>query len=419
MYSSLHKIDIVANGPDGRKLLVQTDHRDPAEVEPEAELSVLFALTRLIMAQRSEPGGVVRYAAIGGAHPRLVEVVASAGAELEAGTTTVDLSATPRRPLADLADEAFAGLAAKVLAREGATADESGLAVVERSLAGAPSRDDDEIGYWTAVAELAAVTGEVLRAKASGRWVDDPKDYADIPFMFQPAGDTGLVNAAGKAVKFLQFGDAESPRQLLRALEDRGTPDGPLLPSLKPSTWGARDQTVTEPFVASLDKAGADVPIVVYGHDHPNTFAMMLKDAEATLDLAKLRREALANLASVEVQVQTVDLKSLSFLAVSGSYFAAEKILDEAFMLGLHRRLGAQLLAAAVPEKGHLFVVDATSGPEVITAFMALAQGVFQKNEGGRQLSPTVFLVSEGNVVGVASVGEPVKKKGFFSRWFN
>lgn len=51
MYSSLDKIDIVARSPDGRKLLVQTDHREPREIEEDVELSVLFALTRVAHGQ--------------------------------------------------------------------------------------------------------------------------------------------------------------------------------------------------------------------------------------------------------------------------------------------------------------------------------------------------------------------------------
>jgi hypothetical protein len=50
MYSSLDKIDILAE-IDGRKLVVQTDHRTAQEIEDEPELSVLFAMTRVLNAQ--------------------------------------------------------------------------------------------------------------------------------------------------------------------------------------------------------------------------------------------------------------------------------------------------------------------------------------------------------------------------------
>jgi len=431
MYSSLRKIDIVA-AKDGTKLLVQTDHREKAEVEAELELSVLFALTRAITPKRSaeHADGVVRYVAMGELHPALARVLASTGATAESQGAPVDLSGVPRAAPADLADDAFAALGKRALAKGGWKPDVDGLAAFEKVIAMTqPDEEEDEIAFWTAVVELAAVTGEVMRATVGGRWVDDPADYSDIPFMFQVSGDEAFMNPVGKAIKFFLHGEAESPRQLLRALEDRGTPEGPLLPSLKPSHWGARDQAVCEPAMPDLTKSGADVPLVVYGHDHPNTFALLMKDGAREKDMARLRTEALANLAKVDVEVERVDLEALTFWAVTGSYFACEKLLDVTFMKTLHQMLGSPLLAACIPEKGRLFVTTAVAGPEKIGPFMAIAQGAFERNEGNRQISPTVFLVSEGRVVGVASRGssepdpepepENKKKKGFFARLFN
>jgi hypothetical protein len=428
MYSSLGKIDIVVqdkNGPG--KIFVQTDHRSAEEFGSELEVSVLFALTRTIVPRRVKDAGgaIVRHVCMETVHPALVEVAAATGAQVESAGVAVSLEGARRRAPADIADEAFASLGKRLLG--GATADAAALATFESRVtkARADAEDEDEIGNWTAVAELAAVTGEVLRAKYGGRWVDDPRDFADIPFMFQPTGDKGLVNPVGKAIKFLAHGDAESPRQLLQLVDDAGAPEGPLLFSLKPSHWGARGEAVCEPFAPDMEKAGADIPLVVYGRDQPNTFALFMKDGAREKDMGALRRQALGNLAKVDVQVQRVALEPLTFWVIQGSYFATEKILDQAFLNTLHTRLEAQLLAAAVPTKGQLLVTSAIAGPEKIMAFMAIAKGIYEKNEGGRQLSPTVFLVSEGKVTGVATVrsegDEPKKeeKKGFFKRLFS
>lgn len=347
---------------------------------------------------------VVRYVALGGVHAVIARVVASTGAELEVDGDAFDLAHVATSAPADLADDAFAALGRRVLERHGLTATEEGLAALERRIDGAPTEEEDEIGYWTAVAELAAVTGEVIRATIGGRWVDDEHAYADIPFLFR-AGDElaggGLsVNAVGKAVKFLAHGESESPRYLLRALEDRGTPSGPLLVGLKPSSWAAKDEMVCEPMVDLGHATGADIPLVVYGNDHPNTFAMF-KRGDNPRDLAALREEALRNLAGVEIEVEKVELDTLTFWIGHGSYFAAEKVLDVPFMLSMNAHIG-ELLAVAVPEKGRLFMVNAATEAERIAGFLALARGVFERNEGGRQLSPTVFLVSEGKIVGVA-----------------
>jgi hypothetical protein len=86
----------------------------------------------------------------------------------------------------------------------------------------------------------------------------------------------------------------------------------------------------------------------------------------------------------------------------------------------LHERIGAPLLAAAVPEKGRMFVTSALAPASSMLAFIALANGTYSKNEGGRQICPTVFMVSEGRIVGVAKPGEPEPepKKGLFGRLF-
>lgn len=422
VYSSLRKIDIVSEAPDGTRLLLQTDHRSPDEIDAEPELSMLFALARILGPQRSQhgTGSVVRYVALGGLHPAIARVVASTGAEAEVDRAVVDLSAQPREAPAALADEAFAALGRRVLARERQPATEDGLREIERLSQGAPTEDEDEIGYWTAVAELAAVTGEVIRAQVGGTWVDDTAGHADLPFLFRAAGGDLRINAVGKAVKFLAHGDAESPHQLLRALEDRDTDAGPLLFSLKPAGWPAAAEMVCEP-LADLAKSGADVPLVVYGNDHPNTFAMF-KRGDTPRDLAAMRAEAIANLAAIDVEVERVELDAITFWVAHGNYFAAEKILDPAFLRAMHASIG-ELLAAAVPEKGRLFLTNAVAKPETIAAFVAIASGVYQKNEAGRQLSPTVFLVSDGNIVGVAQPSESPApepaKKSWVKKLFN
>ena len=423
MYTSLHKVDIVAKDPSGqRSLFVQTDHRSAEEVASELETSVIFALARILLPRRMPDGktAVVRYVCAGAVHPTLKEVIASTDAQLEASGESVALDGVRRRPAADFADEAFASLGKRVLALHRLEANEAGLATYEAIAAASPPppRDEDEGGHWTAITELAAVTGEVLRAKYGGRWVDDPKDYADIPFMFKPARESGLVNPVGKAVKFFLHGAAESPRQLLQLIEDAGKPDGPILFSLKPSHWGMRGEAVCEPLFAGGERAGADIPILVYGRDQPNTFALFMKDGKREQEMSGLRTEALAALSRIEASAERIDLEGLTFWGVDAGYFGAEKILDVAFMKSMHERLKTPMLAAAIPAKSQLLLTNGVEGPETMLRFMALARGLYEKNEGGRQLSPTVFAVAEGVIVGVATTASeaPPKKKGFFGR---
>jgi hypothetical protein len=211
-----------------------------------------------------------------------------------------------------------------------------------------------------------------------------------------------LSNVIDKVQRFLAHGELQSPRHLLRALEDTGT-EGPVLFTLKPAAWASDNEMVCEP-LAELGTTGADTPFLVYGRDHPNTFAMF-KRGETPRDLDELRREALANLANIEVELEKVELERLTFWVVHGNYFAGEKLLDVAFMTRMHAEIG-ELLAVSLPEKGRLFITNAVADPEAIGGFMSLARGVYERNEGGRRLSPTVFLVSEAKIVGVAQASE-------------
>jgi hypothetical protein len=424
VYSSLTKIDIVAER-DGVRHFVQTDHRGTEEVDAELEISTLFALARTIGPRRMIEEGaaptVVRYVALGGLHPAIARVLAATGAEAEVEGKQVALDGVARVPAADLADQAFAALARRVADREQLALDEGGLEALEELTAGAPSVQDDEITYWTTVAELAAVTGEVLRTRFGGRWVDDPRCLADIPFVFRIDGGERLLNAVGKAVKFLDAGKRESPRQLIVMADDASVPHGPLLFTLKPARWPGAAETVWEPLVPDLEKTGADIPIIVYGEDKPSSFAIYVREGRED-DLADLRRRALENLTQVEVAIEDFELDGVSFIVVQGSYYAGEKILDVAFMRQLHARLRTKILAAAMPRKNELLVTNAVVQPRTMLAFLAIVQGTHDNPDGGPPISPTTFLVQDGKVVGVAAPHDeaqaPEPKKGFFRRLF-
>src|SRR5262249_47263716 len=156
-----------------------------------------------------EEGARIRYAAIGGLHPAIARVLVATGADAESEMQPFSLAGIERVPTATLADEAFATLGQRLLAEAGLAADIEGLQVFERLVLDTPSEEEDEIAYWTAVMQLAAVAGEVLRASFGGRWVDDKNNMADIPFVFEVVlGEKHqLFNAAGKAMKFLAHGE--------------------------------------------------------------------------------------------------------------------------------------------------------------------------------------------------------------------
>ncbi|HEY0132988.1 MAG TPA: hypothetical protein VGB85_02875, partial [Nannocystis sp.] len=86
VFSSLDRVDLVYTGPDGRVRWLQSDHRRPAQIESEAELSLIFALLRLTDPRRDfpegEPSPVLEYRCQHMPPAFLRAAIAAAGAEL-------------------------------------------------------------------------------------------------------------------------------------------------------------------------------------------------------------------------------------------------------------------------------------------------------------------------------------------------
>jgi hypothetical protein len=428
MYSSLHKIDVTASTPNG-PLYVQTDHRSADEIAVEPEISTLFALTRILLARaygakQPGPAPTIVYAAIDEVPDFLVEVLASAGARLMVGDIKEhrELAAVDIAP-ATLADRAFAALAARVQRRVGLTDPAAALKALEaETLADPPDVEEDEITYWTRVLELAAVVAEIIRARRGGRWIES--EAADIPFGFE-CPDAGIMLATNRAQRFIEDGEQESMFYLVASLDDLQIPEHerPLLPSLRHAADAMLEDIIVRPLLANA--ADPEIPVIAYGTDTPTAFGLL--KASRTDDREELHAKAVANLANQTVEIEELDLGGFRFLAVTNSFFATEKLLDQPFMRQLHARLSAPLLAASVPRRGLMFVTDAApSDPP--RAMSILAAVTDKESATSRRISKAILLVSEGAVVGHAQLGKsdtedepttaPPKKPGLLKRLF-
>jgi hypothetical protein len=404
MYTSLDRIDLAIPAEDtGRTEYVLTDHRNAAEVESEPEISVLFALTRVLAAKSMaarERGGDVTYACLGGAPPAsLQEAVTTAG-----GRFTVNLEPASFPPSArsvnDLADAAFRALAERVRLRMDGTLGEALLQRLEtETLQTPPDKEEEEGAYWTRVHELAALCGEVLRSKLGGQWAQAEDLGGLLPFAFKTPNATFYV--ADKAQSFVDHGESQRVSKLLRAADELRQPaEGPLMVSLKAGDF-PREKVVYRELLERASPSVGPLPIVAVGRDRPNTFAYLpagTNDAEAAF------AEALANLARLELAAEEHEVAGIKVLVISGHFYASEKILDRAFMQSLHHRLGVKLLAAAIPVKGELLVTGDAMPPGVET-FAAMAKMRFRGANARVPLSPAVLLVTDGDVVGHVEVG--------------
>lgn len=408
MYSSLDRIDIVAGDDPEHPLFVQTDHRSAAEIEEDRELSTIFALTKVLAPLRMNENATVCYAPASELPAFFEDVLGAAGAEIHSMASDERRKAIRNgdASVAELADSAFADLAGRVRERDSLSAGEPGLVELEDRIAARgldPDSSEDEIEYWTAVVELAAVTGELLREEHGGAWVEDEPNAATIPFLFRFGAN--WLNPTGKAQKFLAHGERDRPSHLLTMARDgHGDPEsgeeGPVLLAFKPADWA--DQVVC---TRLLDKEVPGIPappIIAYGRDYPNTFAYYHRDNEGGEDVEALRAEALENLSGIEVEVDVIEVgDDLELVSVHGSFFAAEKVLDQAFMLEMHERVGSDLLAVGIPKKGLMLVTGAIQDPETIGGFVRICEHEFDSDPGGA-LYPLPLLVQDGEVVGVA-----------------
>jgi len=437
VYSSIKRVDIVAE-EDGVEVCIQTDHRAPDEMDEDAELSVLFALTRTLLPRRfatdGKPMPVVRYAALQGASRAVAEAVASTGSQLESmesgNPTRIPFDGSVRTP-AEVADGAFKGLAHRVLLREGLPLSAEGLATFESRIQDANydlDDDEQEIEAWTAVLELAAVTGETIRHHNGGHWVltedairDNTQgisaaDFGLLPFAF--SHDNGHIsNAANKAVRAMTE-PGQSTVQLLVPPPPTDA-EGTTILCLKPAGWGT-DGMVARKLFDSLP----DSPIIVVAQDHPDSVAYSVGTDKTPEEIESMFDEGKGSLAEVEVQIEKLELEvEMDLYLVHGDYYAAEKVLDPMFMMQLHQLLGQELLAVAIPVKGRLFVTAGVQNPDNLARLMALAQSVHESEPN--PITPHVFGVMNGEVSALIQPKygepepEPPKKKSLWRRLFH
>jgi len=411
MYCSIDKIDLAARVA-GRPIAVQTDHRPRAEIEAEPELSALIAMARVLNARthlcdEGHPGAAVHYAMRVEPPALLREALAACGSTLERDRTLEALGESNEQAVGELADRCFTALAGRVKARVGSRDAAIALHMLEQQTAANPPARDDEAGYWRRVLELAALAGELLRAKYPGRWVQT--DRSVVPFGFQVGCGTAVMFPTNRAQRMIEDGGDESLFKLLLAADETvhrptDAATSRLMPSLRHRGEVELDEVTWRPLID--DQCPADLPVVVCGVDGENTFGMLRREAlPKPADVAF--EEALINLGDEEIEQEELEVGGVPLVVVTGSFYAAEKILDHELMQSMHGLLDAELLIAATPTRGCLLVTAAVDDPSLLARFTAIVRDR-HAGGGGRAISPALLLVERGRVAGyVRGPGDP------------
>ena len=416
MYLDLDRLDMRVRDEDG-PFGVQTDHRDAGEIEAHAELSTVMMLTRVLNAQRgAEPVERVRLAMMQTPPQWFIDLACAAGAEVEeAGSGRVHPASADSERVLKAASAALLSIGEASFRRNRLSPDAAGLESLQHQIGvrvGAMGGKEDKEAYWSAVLELGAATGLILVRSYGHSWVPDPKFFGTIPFMC--GKDGSLSNVFDKVERFFRDGPSEAPTFLLSLAQDAALPDGLVMFNLRPHDWAGVEMACCEPI---LD-GETPVPVLALVRDTPNSVRTMGKDLEGE-ELAGLKAQAQANLSQVPFELQELKLEGGEALVLEGDYYAAEKLFDPDFVLGLHARMDSDLLFVGIPAKGQALIMPRSIDPAY---GLALVERQYRDTEPRNQISHLLFMFSAGKLVGLArDDGERPKepeKKGFFARLF-
>lgn len=195
----------------------------------------------------------------------------------------------------------------------------------------------------------------------------------------------------------------------------KGVKEDNVLPCLKAPDWEGSDASVCHRL--PLEVESPYLPWIAFGYDEPHTFAFLSRAQLADLQRSEpeVEREALRNLGLRPASWDSVDVKlglfkKLKMLACTDDFFAAERILDAGFMRQAHSRLKAGALAVGVPRRGVLMATDAQQPVERLTLFVGAVSAQYHRAESA-PITPAVFAVVEGKIVGMLQGGEDVGKE--------
>ena len=371
MFSNLDRADVRLAEATGLTVF-QVDERPAAEIQRQPELSTLFALTRVLgPLSRGMTNEVFYICSVEPPPHFLCRAVAASGGKLQVRKEPpLTYEGVPDQP-EDLADEAFRRLAYRVLRERNAELDEPALETLMHDLPEIPTREEDELPFWTRLLEFSAVLGELLRAKFGGRWVTAPS-LSVVPFAFRLGINSPsryiLCNVVGKTQEFLLNGGRGGAMGLLRSAEEHEPPETAVRPArfmLKPTSWPGRYGMVCQPLVTWRDPRVA-VPWVAYGEELPDSFNPLLRASLKEGVFEVLHAQAIEHLKAIELDPRELVQDSFEMLVALGQPYAAEKVLDADFLRSLHERLRSPSLLVGIPRRGYFFVMSARVDPRFL-----------------------------------------------------
>ncbi len=261
------------------------------------------------------------------------------------------------------------------------------------------------------------------QADAAARWLFTPAPAAGAapPSSAQPVGGAGWGPPAGGQPAAPPAGwgaapagppPAPAPGAVpvpINVSRPGGLP--PLLPFLRPASWGGADVAIGRPL---QEQKAADVPFVslVMEMGTDWRFTALSESYTAPGDTDRLMKEAVDNLERLplhfEPRLNQGSEAPKMFRCLAD--FAAEAILSPRFMIDLQKKLSAPALAVAIPARGTLVATSAApDNGAVLIGVDGMAKQLFADG-GPKALTPHLWLVQEGKVLGRISLQTDEKK---------
>jgi hypothetical protein len=226
-YEDLDRIDLTVTHKDSGELkrIVQCDYRGADEIGVRPALSTVFALVRMATARRYDPRVSVEQTCVVDPPGFLLDAVIAAGGGLRVGDRVLVAPPSPPPPpkmMDGFADRAFASLAAEAAGAEVAITSHMLVTLEARVLAAitAEMRGTEPLRYWTAVVELAALAGELLRQLAqSSSWRFLAEHHPPFAFTIEVPGVQRIrVYPLAKAQELIKNGPTDSLVPLIPAV---------------------------------------------------------------------------------------------------------------------------------------------------------------------------------------------------------
>ncbi len=391
VFADLEQVDVIYVGEDGRKIGLQTDHRPRDALEADVDRTMVFALSRVLTPRNADLGLVgMEYGFFETPPDEVRRALEAADCRIRVDDEILSPEQAPDDALVDeLAGQALEALGRSVLQRHGQAVTREGLEQLEAALI----TDRETFGDWpaeqryTALLELGAAAGVVIRALNDGHWVRDHHFGSVFPFTLEC--EDARSNLFGRALRYYEESPEDGPSVLLDSVTE-GPQDGPIIPVLRRPGVGVQVDVplFSRPLVSTDDE---DIPHIYLVQDRPASVAYLSHETQADFDA--LLDVSMRHIEQLNLTPERVD-GQLPMFVLDGHFFASSKILDQRFLLGLSESLGSDGLMVAVPGQQLALIAAMPAQPELIVGFARLVEEAYEDVKQSLRLSPHVFVAT-------------------------